>query len=58
MLSKCPAELREKVYRNELRGLVSKLFDLIKKEKAEEGSEAVNKSLEGYLTLLKHLIGF
>ena len=33
-----------------------KLFDLIKKEKAEESNEVSNKSLEGYLNLLKHMI--
>ena len=44
------------IYNNEVKGLAVKLFELIKKERSEESNESVNKSLEGYLTLLKHMI--
>jgi hypothetical protein len=44
------------VYHTQAKGLVFKLYELIKKEKPEESTENVNKALEGYLTLLKHFI--
>lgn len=33
-----------------------RLFALIKHEQVEESNESTNKALEGYLTLLKHVI--
>jgi hypothetical protein len=56
ILSKTPAAILSQVYKTEVKGLVVRLFELIKKERSEDSNEAINKALEGYLTLIKHLI--